>query len=117
MDSRKIPHFFNNVLIRLGIYDWELIIKDNSTEGYCWNYNKTIVIGWKAKEPFSLILHEIAHINTCRFCNNKHNLVFWKTYRDLLRRFLPNYKISESELKWEKSTQDIGYHRRTYEKT
>ena len=42
-----------------------------------------------SKNIESLLLHEIAHIGTCRFCNNKHFITFWRRYEDLMRRFLP----------------------------
>ena len=50
---------------------------------------------WKA-----LILHELSHVYICKFCNNKHNKNFWKVYEDMIRRFLPNYKLTESELRY-----------------
>ena len=93
-----LKHFFNNVRIRLGHYDWSIRFVYGSDEGYCWKNRKIIDIGLNASNPKQLILHEIAHIDTCRFCNQKHNPAFWKNFRDLMRRFLFNEEICSSEL-------------------
>lgn len=92
----NLQHFFNNVTVRLGYYDWRLNLKMLSSEGYCWKHSKTIDIGLDNGNPKELILHELAHINTCRFCNQKHNFDFWKCFEDLMRRFLPGVEISQA---------------------
>jgi len=95
-DMRELQHFFNNVTIRLSIYGWRLRFIPDSSEGYCWSSSKIIDLGEKCKEPKELLLHEIAHGMTCRFCNNPHNFDFWKVVDDLIRRFLPGHKYSKS---------------------
>ena len=89
MNTRKtiISHFFNNVKNSLGYYDWKLNFVIGSSEGHCWHKTKTIDIGLTCKDLELLVLHEISHIDTCRFCNNKHNITFWYRYEDLIRRF------------------------------
>ena len=92
----KLNHFFRNVLIKLSIHGWELNLIPGSSEGYCWKNKKVIDLGLKNKNPKELLLHEIAHITTCRFCNQKHTPAYWKLFRDYMRRFLPGQEISVS---------------------
>jgi len=96
-------HFFKNVMIRLGYHGWVLNLIPNSSEGYCWRNRKRIDIGTNSKSIKSLLLHEIAHIDTCRFCNNKHFITFWRRYEDLMRRFLP------SIVPMERYNEDVGF--------
>lgn len=112
--EKELKHFFNNTVIKLGIYDWKLNFKKNNSEGYCWKNKKIINIGLNCKEPYELILHEIAHINSCRFCNQKHNYNFWRLFKDLMRRFLPNEQISKTELNHMKYSTE-GYYNLNYE--
>jgi len=57
-------------------------------------------LGENVEDKKHLLLHEIAHIFTCRFCNNKHTTEFWKSYDDLRRRFLPGVdSVSQVEHK------------------
>lgn len=87
--KRKLEHFFKNILIQLGIHNWSIRWIPNNSEGYCWKNRKIIDLGEDVEDKYHLLLHEIAHIFTCRFCNNKHTVEFWKLYDDLRRRFLP----------------------------
>lgn len=91
----SLQHFFNTVMIKLGFHGWSLRLRENSTEGYCWKGNRVIDVGLDNSNPEQLLLHEIAHCNTCRFCNQKHTFNFWKVFEDLMRRFLPGVEISE----------------------
>jgi len=111
---KKFIHFFNNVTIKLCIYDWKINFIENSSEGYCWKKRKVIDIGLRNKNIKQLILHEIAHIQTCRFCNQKHNYVFWKTFDNLMRRFLSNEKINESN-KLHRQYVSNGFYNLCYE--
>jgi len=95
MNNKPLTHFFNNVMIRLGYYDWKLKFTDDS---FCSKNRKLITISRKVKNKKQMILHEIAHIGTCRFCNQKHNFKFWKHFDDLRRRFLPNEEIDVIQL-------------------
>jgi len=113
-DIKKLVHFFNSVLIRLSLYGWQLRLT-NSSEGFCWKQRKIIDIGINYRYPKELILHEIAHILTCRFCNQKHNFIFWKTFDDLVRRFLPNHAVSEAQVR-HRSYATKGFYRRVYER-
>jgi len=94
--NRELQHFFNNVTLRLSLYDWCLRFVPGSSEGYCWRLSKIIDLGEECKEPKELLLHEIAHAITCRFCNNQHNFTFWNVFDDLIRKFLPGHKLTKS---------------------
>jgi len=110
----NLQHFFNNVMVRLSLYGWKLNLKEGSSEGYCWKHSKIIDIGIENANIKELILHEIAHINTCRFCNQKHNFDFWKCFEDLMRRFLPGVEISQA-MKFHRLFASDGYYRIVYE--
>jgi len=117
MLDKKVHHFFNNIKIRLGFYDWQLKEDAVPTEGMCYHNSKTITIGNKVKDYKYLILHEIAHINTCRFCNNAHNPQFWKEFECLLRKYLKR-NLKNKDAKWRdfclKGFQ--GYYKKCYQR-
>ncbi len=96
-EIKKYRHFFNNTTIRLGLCGWHIRFVRNSSEGFCNKNTKIITIGLNHSYIKQLILHEVAHINTCRFCNQKHNPTFWKTFERLMEKFLPDQKICDSE--------------------
>ena len=79
-------------------YDWKLRINKNS-EGYCWCNQKIIDIGSEGEDLEWLLIHEIAHVDTCRFNNNHHHPKFWKRCDDLVYHFLPNHE----EPSWSKT--------------
>lgn len=112
--QKELQHFFNNVTIKLRIYNWKIRFIEGSHEGYCWKNKRIIDIGIKNKNIKQLILHEISHINTCRFCNQKHNKSFWKVFDNLMRRFLPNERISESD-EYLRSISNGGFYKLCYE--
>lgn len=93
--NKKLIHFFKNVIIQLGYYDWKIEFTHDS---YCWKYRKTITISDKVKNKKQMILHEVAHISTCRFCNQKHNYKFWKHFKDLMKRFLPSENMCQEQM-------------------
>lgn len=91
--------FFYSVIKDLNHRDWKLEwYGENSCEGYCWLNRKIINIGPESENVKRLILHEIAHIDTCLDENNKHELEFWKRYEELLNKYLSNASLSESEI-------------------
>ncbi len=108
LKNKQINHFFKNVMYRLGYYDWTLNIKPNSSEGYCWRKQKRIDLGEDTTDWKSLLLHEIAHIDTCRFCNNRHHKSFWRKYEDLIRRFY------SGKIEINSYNEDVGYFRKVY---
>ncbi len=112
--TKRHRHFFNNVIIKLGFYNWTIVFVSDSSEGYCNKRNKRISVGLDSKNIKQLILHEIAHINTCRFCNQKHNPAFWKTFELLMQKFLPGEKICESQ-GVHKSFTSNGFYRLCYQ--
>lgn len=104
-----IHYFFKNVMFALGHYGWELKL-DDSKEGYCWKKAKRIDLGINNSDVKSLLLHEIAHIDTCRFMNNAHWITFWKRYEGLMRKFLPG-NVPQARY-----NEDVGYFGLCYNK-
>lgn len=84
--NHQLISFFNNVIIKLGHYDWSIrFCNDN----YCWIKDKRIDIDPTYNgDVRQIILHEIAHIGTAKYCNQKHNPAFWKHLTYLTRKFL-----------------------------
>jgi len=70
----------------LGYYDW-IINFCNSC--YCWHLHKRIDINLNyGGDIRQIILHEITHIDTAKYCNQKHNSQFWKRLEYLTWKFL-----------------------------
>jgi len=86
MKQKYYNQFFNNVIIKLGYYDWTIrFCNDN----YCWLRSKRIDIDLSYDgDVRQIILHEIAHIDTAKYCNQKHNPAFWKRLEYLTWKFL-----------------------------
>jgi len=42
---------------------WTVILKNESTEGFCWQREKVIDLGLLNSNPLRLLLHEVAHID------------------------------------------------------
>ena len=75
---------------------WNIRLRPNSTEGYCWQGQKAIDIGLENSNPLRLLLHEIAHIdNDPR--GNKHNQRWFDDFLGLMRKYMPGVEISESD--------------------
>ena len=80
--------FFRNVMAALGHHGWTLETHDGS-DSYCWLSQRKITLGLGyAGDWRQILLHEISHIDTCRFSNNKHTPQFWHRCENLVRRFL-----------------------------
>lgn len=83
---KKYKHFFNNVMIDLNHHGWSI---DFCGDSYCWVKDKRITIDINYKGDLrQIILHEIAHIDTAKYCNQKHNSDFWKRLELLTRKYL-----------------------------
>lgn len=107
----KNLNFFNNVMMYLNIHDWKIEIKNDN---YCWNDKKTITIDSNYNGDIrQIILHEIAHINTSRFSNQKHNPQFWKHLKFLTKKFLKK-ELDEIQIK-HKSYMTNGYYNKCYQ--
>ena len=66
-------HFFKNTLIALRHHDWS-ITWDIGSGSYCYVKQKRIDIGVDyGGDLRQIILHEIAHIDTAKYCNKRHN--------------------------------------------
>ena len=90
INEKYYTSFFKNVMIKLGYYDWNIRF---CTDSYCWIKNKRIDININYNGDIKqIILHEIAHINTAKYCNQKHNYDFWK------RLIYLNYKFLKKDL-------------------
>ena len=102
-EKKENEEFFYSVINDLGHYGWKLEwYKDDSHEGYCWQHNKTINIGPATENVKLLILHEIAHIDTCLGHGNKHEKEFWQQYEKLLKKYLPGVELPDYD-KYHKS--------------
>lgn len=90
----------------LGIHDWKIQFSNNN---YCWKSRKILMINLNYKgDVRQIILHEIAHINTARFSNQKHNQQFWKQLELLTSKFLKK-GIDNQQLKHKKYMTDGIY--------
>lgn len=86
MNEKEVQSFFKNVIIRLGHYGWNINFCNSC---YCWLPHKRIDINLNyGGDIRQIILHEIAHIDTAKYCNQKHNPQFWKRLEYLVRKFL-----------------------------
>ena len=111
ISTQELFHFFNNVMLQLGYYEWSLNLVPHSSEGFCWKKFKRIDVGMDNRNIKRLLLHEIAHLDTCRFVNNKHHISFWERYEDLMQRFLPGVDFET------RYNENVGYFRVCYENT
>ena len=96
--AKRVIHLWGNVREQLNLYDWTLCLQPHSHEGYCWHGRKRLDVGLSGDQPEELLIHEVAHTRTDRFCNCKHTWQFWKTFVDYMLRFMPGTVISESEI-------------------
>lgn len=66
--------FFKRVMEDLGHLDWKLRWYEDGHEGFCWLADARIMIGPEqtVEKAKRLILHEVAHIDTCLHLNDKH---------------------------------------------
>lgn len=89
-------HFFKNVCIYLGIHDWTI---NFCNDNYCWETDKRIDVDLNYNGDIrQIILHEIAHINTAKYCNQRHNPDFWKRLEYLVWKFL-NCDLDEHQIR------------------
>lgn len=85
-DLKYYSHFFKNVTIKLGYYDWSV---NFCGDNYCWIKHKRIDVDLTYNGDIrQIILHEIAHIGTAKYSNQKHNPDFWKRLEYLTSKFL-----------------------------
>ena len=81
----------------LGHHGWTLRLR-KGYDSYCWINCKRIDIGMSYfGDPRQSILHEIAHIDTAKYCNQRHNPQFWKRTEYLIKKFLKT-GLDECEL-------------------
>ena len=58
-------------------------------DSYCWIGSRQIDLGMDYDgDARQILLHEIAHIGTARFCNQKHNIQFWQQLEELTWRWM-----------------------------
>lgn len=117
MLSKSVIHFFNIMKFRLGYPDWSIREDLVPTEGMCHHSTKRIAIGSQVKDYKYLVLHEFAHVGTCRFCNTPHNKAFWKEFEYLLWKYLKRELTSE-DVRWKKLCVSgfQGYYRKCYDR-
>lgn len=100
--------FFKKVMVRLGHHNWLMVMRAGN-DNYCWRKSKEITIGVDYDGDIrQIILHEIAHIDTARFCNQGHNPSFWKRLEYLCWKFL-GQQLDESQQR-HKQWQSEGYY-------
>jgi len=110
-DVKKLKNFFNSVMMYLRHYDWDIEFGDK--DSYCWKKDKKITINLNYKGDIrQIILHEIAHIDTAKYCNQKHNPDFWKNTEYLTRKFLKT-KLDINQIKHKKYMSN-GFYRLCY---
>lgn len=108
-ERRRVEHFFRNVLICLNIHGWRLRWIRNSSDGCCWRRLKVIDIGEKWMYKKEMVIHEVAHIRTCRFCRGNHTQDFWWEFDRLMRKFLPFDHLSEFTLSYRRIMSKENY--------
>jgi len=116
MTDKEIRHFFSNVMNRLGYYDWTLRLREGH-DSYCWSQHKRIDIGRDYYGDIrQIVLHEIAHIGTDRFCNSAHTADFWKRLEYLLWKFVgqPLDEMQTTHKNW--TSHFDGYYRVVYDR-
>jgi len=98
--------WFSNIMAALGHHGW---ILEFHRDGYCWRSSKRIVVDPSYDGDLRQhILHEVAHIDTARFCNNAHNPQFWKHLRYLVKRFLHTDLDEHQQL--HETFSSVGYY-------
>ena len=75
---------------------WKIRLRPNSTEGYCWQKQKTIDLGIANENPLRLLLHETAHIDNDPH-GNKHNQKWVDDFLNLIHEYMPGMDISKSD--------------------
>jgi len=103
-----IQHLFNNAMMKMNYHGWSLNIKPGH-DSYCWIGSHRIDLGIAYTGDIrQILLHEIAHIGTARFCNQKHNSQFWKHLEDLIWYWLKQ-PLDTNQLRHKQSTGDGIY--------
>ena len=110
MNKEKAQSFFENVIVKLGHYDWTI---NFCNDYYCWHFYKRIDVSLNYNGDIrQIILHEIAHIDTAKYCNQKHNPQFWKRLEYLTRKFLKDNL--DKHQKKHKEYMSLGYYSLKY---
>ena len=93
-------------MMDLNYHDWTIrFCNDN----YCWGRDRRIDVDLSYNgDPRQIILHEIAHINTAKYCNQKHTPAYWKHLTLLTRKYLKR-DIDDNQKKHQKYMTD-GYY-------
>lgn len=97
-------------MIKLGHHDWTI---NFCNDYYCWINKKRIDIDLSYNgDVRQIILHEIAHIDTAKYCNQKHNPDFWKRLEYLTKKYLKS-DLDEHQ-KTHKQYMTFGYYKKIY---
>lgn len=97
-------------MVTLNHYDWTINFCNSS---YCWINQKRIDIDINYSGDIrQIILHEISHIDTAIYCNQKHNPDFWKKMNYLVRKFLKTdlYQYQKKHMVY----MTIGFYKLSY---
>jgi hypothetical protein len=66
---------------------WVIKVGKKYADAYCWRDKKLITINERLKDNISLLIHEIAHIDT-EMGNDQHNGLWGDRYTDLVNKYL-----------------------------
>jgi hypothetical protein len=81
-----LQQFFKAIMMDLRLYGWTLNI---CSDCYCWQNRKRIDVDRNYDGDIrQIILHEIAHISTAKYSNQKHTPEFWKHLEYLCWKYL-----------------------------
>lgn len=117
LSMHKMIHLFKRVQDFLDVTGWSLRFARGAAghEGYCWHETKVIDVGIDSPGYDILLLHEMAHIRTGRFCNNAHDWTFWREFEEIRRRF----RRFPSQLDLDgarRDYQNVGFYRLCYKR-
>ena len=106
-------HLFKQVTLSLGHHDWTLKLVTGH-DSYCWHKSKCITLGLDyGGDRRQILLHEISHIETARFCNQKHNAQFWQLTEELIKKWL-HQSLDENQKRHKLYTSE-GYYAKIYQ--
>ena len=82
--EHQLQQFFKAVMLDQRLYGWTLRL---CSDCYCWQNQKRIDVDIDYDGDLrQIILHEIAHISTAKYSNQKHTPEFWKLVEAILSK-------------------------------
>lgn len=94
--EHQLQQFFKAVMIDQRLYGWTLRLTNDC---YCWQNSRRIDVDLNYDGDLrQIILHEIAHISTAKYSNQKHTPEFWKLTEQYCRKYL-NVGLDDNQLR------------------